>query len=170
VLLFEGPLDSHFLNTIESKLENTSFVRVDSDTVDKLIKKEDTSTSILSNEQQEKLKTIAQKEVPAEQFAVILEHLQPDDQPVVITRPEFMRRMKEMSAVGGGYEFMGGMKENYNVIVNTNHPLISKIIDESDEQIQSKKMKQVIDLALLSQNLLKGKDLTKFIQKSVEML
>jgi len=171
VLLLEGPLDAHFLNAMEMKLENTSFVRVDADTVDKLIKKEDDATSILSAEQQETLKSIAELGVPKEQFSVILENLQPTDQPVIITRPEFMRRMKEMSAAGGGgFEFMGMMPENYNVIVNTNHPLMSKILDEGDEQVKSAKMKQAIDLALLSQNLLKGEELTKFIQKSVELL
>ncbi|MDQ3050320.1 MAG: molecular chaperone HtpG [Bacteroidota bacterium] len=172
VLTMEGPIDSHFLNHMEMKLEKTSFVRVDADTLDKLIVKEDSSTSLLSTEQQELIKTIAEKNVPVEQYSVVLEHLQPSDQPVVITRPEFMRRMKEMSASGGGgqFAFMGGMKENFNVIVNTNHPLMSKIVNENDEHIQGAKMKQAIDLALLSQNLLKGEDLTMFIQKSVELL
>jgi len=170
VLILEGPLDSHFLNHMEMKFENTSFVRVDADTIDKLIVKDDGSTSILSNEQQEAIKSIAQKSVPQEQFSVVLEHLHSSDQPVIITRPEFMRRMKEMSAAGGGYSFMGEMKENFNVIVNTNHPLMSKILTETDAAVQSAKMKQAIDLALLSQNLLKGEELTRFIQKSVELL
>jgi len=170
ILTMEGPLDAHFLNHMEMKLENTSFVRVDADTIDKLIVKEDDSTSLLSKEQQEQIKEIAQKNVPQEQYAVVLEHLQPSDQPVIITRPEFMRRMKEMSAVGGGYSFMGEMKESFNVIVNTNHPLMNKILSETDDQIKSSKMKQAIDLALLSQNLLKGEELTRFIQKSVELL
>ena len=172
ILTMEGPLDSHFLNHMEMKLENTAFVRVDADTIDKLIVKEDSATSLLSAEQQEAIKAIAEKTVPVEQYSVVLEHLQPSDQPVIITRPEFMRRMKEMSAAGGGgqFAFMGEMKENFNVIVNTNHPLMSKILHESDDQVKSAKMKQAIDLALLSQNLLKGEDLTKFIQKSVELL
>jgi len=172
ILTMEGPLDSHFLNHMEMKLEQTAFVRVDADTIDKLIVKDDNSVSLLSTEEQELIKSIAEKNVPVEQYAVVLEHLQPSDQPVVITRPEFMRRMKEMSAAGGGgqFSFMGDMKENFNVVVNTNHPLMSKIIHESDEQVKSTKMKQVIDLALLSQNLLKGEELTKFIQKSVELL
>ena len=96
--------------------------------------------------------------------------MQSDDAPVTITRPEFMRRMKEMAAVGGGYDFMGGMKENFNVVVNTNHPLMSRILSETDESAQANKMKQVVDLALLSQGLLKGEELSKFIKKSVEML
>jgi molecular chaperone HtpG len=170
VLVFEGPLDSHFINTIEAKLENVKFVRVDSDSVDKLIQKDDTSTSVLTDSQQENLKKIAEEVVPKEQYSVVLEHLQSEDQPVVITRPEFMRRMREMSAVGGPMDFMGGMKENFNVVINTNHPLMKKILDEGDSGIQSTKMKQAIDLALLSQNLLKGEELTRFIKNSVGML
>jgi molecular chaperone HtpG len=172
VLTMDGPLDSHFLNHMEMKLENTAFVRVDADTIDKLIVKDDSSTSLLSEEEQSAIKSIAEKNVPVDQYSVVLEHLQPSDQPVVITRPEFMRRMKEMSAAGGGgqFAFMGQMPENFNVIVNTNHPLMSKILHESDDQIKSAKMKQAIDLALLSQNLLKGEELTRFIQKSVELL
>lgn len=170
VLFLEGPLDAHFLNAMESKMENLSFVRVDADTTDKLIKKDDNTVSVLTQEQQDIIKGIAAKGVPAEQYAVVLEHLQPSDQPVVITRPEFMRRMKEMSAAGGGYSFMGDMKENFNVIVNTNHPLMSKILLEPDGEQQFVRMKQAIDLALLSQGLLKGEELTRFIKKSVDLL
>lgn len=170
VLIMEGPLDAHFLNAMESKLENTSFVRVDADTVDKLILKEENTTSVLSADEVEKLKSFAQLNVPKEQYSVVLENLSPDDAPVTITRPEFMRRMKEMSSVGGGYDFMGGMSEQYNVVVNTNHPLMSKILNETDENIKTFKMKQAIDLARLSQNLLKGEELTQFIQKAVSTL
>lgn len=170
VLVFEGPLDSHFINQMESRLEGISFLRVDSDTIDQLIKKTDSSTSVLTNEQQEALKEIAQKGVPQEQYSVTLEHLQPSDAPVIITRPEFMRRMREMSSVGGGYEFMSGMKENFNVVVNTNHPLMSKILGEKEAETQAIKMKQAVDLAMLSQGLLKGEELSKFIRKSVELL
>ena len=171
VLNLEGPIDSHFLNHMEMKLENTSFVRVDSDTIDKIIVKEEESVSILSSDQLELLKVIAEKNVPIEQYSVVLENLQPSDQPVVITRPEFMRRMKEMSASGGGqYAFMGEMKENFNVIVNTNHPLMSKILNETDSSVKDSKMKLAIDLARLSQNLLKGEEMTKFINKSIELL
>ncbi len=170
VLIFEGPLDSHFINTMESKNENISFIRVDADTTEKLIKREETATSVLTEKQLDDLKVLAQKSVPEQQFAIMLEHLQPSDQPVIITRPEFMRRMKEMAAAGGSLDFMGGMKENYNVVVNTNHPLMSKLLSEGDESVQSAKMKQAIDLALLSQNLLKGEELTRFIKNSVELL
>ncbi len=170
VLIMEGPLDAHFLNALESKLENTSFVRVDADTVDKLILKEENTTSVLTDEEVENLKSFAQLNVPKEQYTVVLENLSPDDAPVTITRPEFMRRMKEMSSVGGGYDFMGGMSEQFNVVVNTNHPLMSKILNETDEQIKTFKMKQAIDLARLSQNLLKGEELTQFIQKAVSTL
>lgn len=171
ILNLEGPIDSHFLNHMEMKLENTAFVRVDSDTIDKIIVKEDESVSVLTSEQLELIKGIAEKNVPVEQYSVILENLQPSDQPVVITRPEFMRRMKEMSAAGGGqYAFMGEMKENFNVIVNTNHPLMSKILNEPDASVQGSKMKLAIDLARLSQNLLRGEEMTKFINKSIELL
>ena len=170
VLYLEGPLDAHFLNAMEMKMENLSFVRVDADTTDKLIKKDEDAVSVLSKEQQETIKGIAEKGVPKEQYAVVLENLQPDDQPVTITRPEFMRRMKEMSATGGGYAFMGDMKENFNVVVNTNHPLMSKILEEKDASQQQVKMKQAIDLALLGQGLLKGEELTRFIKNSVELL
>jgi len=171
ILNLEGPIDSHFLNHMEMKLENTAFVRVDSDTIDKIIVKEDESVSVLTSEQLELIKGIAEKNVPVEQYSVILENLQPSDQPVVITRPEFMRRMKEMSAAGGGqYAFMGEMKENFNVIVNTNHPLMSKILNEPDASVQGSKMKLAIDLARLSQNLLRGEEMTNFINKSIELL
>lgn len=170
VLVMEGPLDAHFLNSMETKLENTSFVRVDADTVEKLILKEENTTSLLSGEEQEKIKEIAMKQVPAEQYSVVLENLTADDAPVTITRPEFMRRMKEMSSVGGGYEFMGMMKEQFNVVVNTNHPLMGRILKEQDAEVQANKIKQAIDLARLSQNLLKGEELTSFIQKSIHSL
>ena len=156
---------------MEMKMENTSFVRVDAETVDKLIEKEESSESLLTKDQQDQLKSIAEKEVPKEHYTVMLEPLQTTDLPVTITRPEFMRRMKEMSAAGGGqYGFMGNMPEQFNVIVNTNHPLISKILSEPDAATQSIKMKQVIDLARLAQNLLKGEELTKFINVSVNAL
>jgi molecular chaperone HtpG len=170
VLVFEGPLDSHFINQMESRLDGISFHRVDSDTIDQLIKKSDSSTSVLTNEQQEVIREIAKKGVPEEQYSVTLEHLQPSDAPVTITRPEFMRRMREMSSVGSGYDFMTGMKENFNVVVNTNHPLMSKILNEQEPEKQAMKMKQAVDLAMLSQGLLKGEDLSKFIRKSVELL
>ena len=170
VLIFEGPLDSHFINTMESRFGDISFLRVDADTIDQLIKKADATTSLLSNEQQEAIKEIAQKGVPAEQYSVTLENLQISDAPVIITRPEFMRRMKEMSSVGGGHDFMMGMKENFNVVVNTNHPLMSKILEEQNNENRFMKMKQAIDLAMLSQGLLKGEDLSKFIKKSVDLL
>lgn len=169
VLHFEGPLDSHFINTMEYKLENVSFTRVDSDTVDNLIKKTDSSESLLTKDQQEQLKEIAIKTVPQKQYQVQLEALQTTDAPVLVTRPEYMRRMREMSA-GGGMDFMGGMKENLNLVINTNHPLMNKILVDTDGEKQFDRMKQAVDLALLSQGLLKGESLSKFIKKSVELL
>jgi len=171
VLLLEGPLDAHFINMLESKLPDTSFVRVDSDTIDKLIAKDEPSVSVLSDEQQNVIKEIAEKQVPGQQYQVALENLQPTEAPVIITRPEFMRRMKEMSATGGGgYAFMGEMPENFQVIVNTNHPLMSKLVSEKDDQKRAEGMKSAIDLARLAQGLLKGEELTAFIKRSVELL
>jgi molecular chaperone HtpG len=171
VLLLEGPLDSHFINMLESKLEHTTFVRVDADTIDKLIAKHAPSISVLSDDQQNQVKEIAQKQVPEQQYQIKLEHLQPTESPVIITRPEFMRRMKEMSAAGGGgYSFMGDMPENYQVIVNTNHPLMSRILSEKDDSKRNNDMKTAIDLARLAQGLLKGEELTEYIKRSVERI
>lgn len=169
VLHFEGPLDSHFINTMEYKLENVRFTRVDADTIDHLIRKTDSAESLLTKDQQEQLKEIVLKTVPQEQYQVQLEALQTTDAPVLVTRPEFIRRMREMSA-GGGMDFMGGMKENLNLVINTNHPLMSKILLDADGEKQFDRMKQAVDLALLSQGLLKGESLSKFIKKSVELL
>jgi len=172
VLVLDTPIDSHFVNFLESKLENTSFVRVDADTIDKLINKEEAQPSKLSEEQQNTLKPIVEKVVPKERFTVVFESLSEKDSPILVTQPEFMRRMKDMSAMGGGggMGFMGTMPEMYNLVVNSNHPLISKILAESDAVKQEQLTKQATDLALLSQNLLKGEELTKFIKRSVELI
>lgn len=172
VLMMDSPLDAHFINHLESKLENVQFVRVDSDTVDKLIKKDDTQVSKLTEEEQNTLKPIVEGVVAKEKFSVVFESLSESDSPMLITRPEFMRRMKDMSAMGGGggMNFYGSMPDMYNLVVNSNHPLIGKILAEKNGDTQAQLAKQAADLALLSQGLLKGEELTKFIKRSVEMI
>ena len=172
VLVLDGPFDAHFINHLESKLKDTSLVRVDSETVDKLIKKDETQPSKLNEEQQKSLQPVIEAVVPKEKFTVSFESLSEKDAPVMITRPEFMRRMKDMSALGGGggMNFYGNLPDMYNLVVNSNHPLIGKILAEADGGKQSQLAKQACDLAMLSQGLLKGEELTKFIKRSIELI
>ena len=171
VLVFDSPIDSHYINQLESKLKDTSFVRVDADTIDKLIKKEEAQPSKLSEAEQKQLQPVIESVVPKEKFIVVFESLSEKDAPMLITKPEFMRRMKDMSAMGGGgMNFYGSMPDMHNLIVNSNHPLISKILHEKDADKQKQLTKQTADLAMLSQGLLKGEELTKFIKRSVELI
>lgn len=172
VLLMDTMLDPHYINHLESKLKDTQFVRVDSDTIDKLIKKDDNTISKLTEADQKTLQPIIEGTVNKEQFTVVFENLSEKDQPMLITRPEFMRRMKDMNQLGGGGmgAFYGNMPDMYNLVVNSNHPLISRIMNEKDESIQKNLAKQAADLALLSQGLLKGESLTNFIKRSVELI
>ncbi len=171
VLLMETMIDSHYINQLESKLKDISFVRVDADTAEKLIKTENKKESKLSEEQIKILQPIIEANVPKEQFMVMFENLNENDSPMLITRPEFMRRMKDMNALGGGgMNFYGNMPEMYNLVVNSNHPLINRILNENDTEKQKILSKQASDLALLSQGLLKGEQLTNFIKRSVELI
>jgi len=170
VLWMDGVIDSHFVNFLEQKLDQVRFIRVDSDTVDKLIRKDEIRTSKLDEQQQGQLKELAEGIVNKEQYQVSLEPMAEEDAPVLVTRPEYMRRMKEMSALGGGYGFMGEMPEHYQLVVNTNHPLMSKILVNSDQGERTEKMRQAVDLALLSQGLLKGEALTRFLERSVALI
>ncbi|MFM2018345.1 MAG: molecular chaperone HtpG [Bacteroidota bacterium] len=170
VLVMDSMIDPHFINFLESKLENTSFVRVDADTIDKLIRKDEPMPSKLSDEEKDALRPVIEEQLPKEQFNVMFESLSETEAPMMITRPEFMRRMKEMSALGGGMNMFGNMPEMHNLVVNTNHPLVTKIVSETDADTKKKLIKQTADLALLSQGLLKGEELTKFIKRSVEMI
>ncbi len=171
VIVFDSPIDSHYINHLEQKLENTSFIRVDADTIDKIIKKEDAMPSKLSEKEQDTLKPIVEGIVTKDKFSVVFESLSEKDAPMIITKPEFMRRMKDMSAMGGGgMQFYGSMPDMHNLVVNSNHPLISKILNEVDADKQKQLTKQTIDLAMLSQGLLKGEELTKFIKRSVELI
>lgn len=172
VLLMDTMLDPHYINHLESKLKDTQFVRVDSDTVDKLIKKDENTISKLTEADQKTLQPIIEGTVNKEQFTVVFENLSEKDHPMLITRPEFMRRMKDMNQLGGGGmgAFYGNMPDMYNLVVNSNHPLISRIMNEKDEAIQTNLAKQAADLALLSQGLLKGESLTNFIKRSVDLI
>lgn len=170
VLLMDTPLDSHLVSRLEQHNEKLKFSRVDADTIDKLINKEEAQPSKLSDEEQTSLKPIFEGQVEKGKFTVTFESLSETDQPVIITRPEFMRRMKDMSVAGGGANMFGMMPEMYNLVVNANHPLTSKILVEANAEKQSQLAKQACDLALLSQGLLKGEDLTKFIKRSVDLI
>jgi len=155
---------------LEEKLENVTFSRVDADTIEKLIQKEEVLPSNLSEDQEKELKPVIEGVVPKEKFNVVFESLDETSSPMMITRPEFMRRMKEMQEVGGGGGFGGNFPEMYNLVVNANHPLTSKILMEQDKEKQSQLAKQATDLALLSQGMLKGSDLTNFINRSVDLI
>jgi molecular chaperone HtpG len=170
VLLMDGVVDSHFVNFLEHKIEGTSFVRVDAETTDKLIRKDEAMVSILTEDEQTKISDLTKEVVTGDNYIVNLEPLSDKDVPALITRPEFMRRMKEMAATGGGYDFMGGMAEQYNLIINSNHPLMKKVLVETDPEKQRAVLRQAVDLAMLSQGLLKGEALTGFIKRSVEMI
>ncbi|MEO2064560.1 MAG: molecular chaperone HtpG [Christiangramia sp.] len=171
VLMLDSPIVSHLLQKLESSKENISFVRVDSDHVDNLIKKDEEKISKLSDEEKEKLKADLEKVIPSEKYTIQLEAMDSHEAPLIITQPEFMRRMKEMQQTGGGGMFgMGNMPEMYNLIVNTNHELISNILNTKTEKKQQRLIKQSLDLARLSQNLLKGEELTAFIKRSFEMV
>ena len=171
VLLFDGVLDSHFINTLEQKLEKTQIKRVDSDTTDKLISKDEKLESVLSKEEEEQVKGIFDKSINNKNMTVAVESMSPEDLPVVITMSEFMRRMKDMAKTGGGgYGFMGAMPDHYNVAINGNHTIVQKILKATDEEQKIKLAKQAYDLALLSQNMLTGPELTNFIKRSVELV
>ncbi|WP_423818510.1 molecular chaperone HtpG [Salinimicrobium sp. TIG7-5_MAKvit] len=171
VLLLDSPIVSHLLQKLEMGDEKVSFVRVDSDHIDNLIKKDEEKISKLNEEEKEKLKADFEKVVPKEKYTVQLEALDSNAAPLIITQPEFMRRMKEMQQTGGGGMFgMGNMPEMYNLVVNTNHSLIGEILNTKTEKKQERLIKQSLDLARLSQNLLKGEELTSFIKRSFDMI
>ncbi|QQX75581.1 MULTISPECIES: molecular chaperone HtpG [Aequorivita] len=171
VLLLDSPIVAHLLQKVESKEEKISFVRVDSDHVENLIKKDDAQISKLSDEEKETLKTFLEGVIPKEKFSVQLEALDSNANPFIITEPEFMRRMKDMQKTGGGGMFgMGGFPEMYNLIVNTNHELVSEILNTKTEKKKERLVNQALDLARLSKNLLKGEELTAFIKRSYEMI
>ncbi|MCH2655181.1 MAG: molecular chaperone HtpG [Flavobacteriales bacterium] len=170
VLLLDSPIVSHLLQKLETNEENITFTRVDADQIDKLIVKEDSTPSKLSEESQEQLKKLIEGIVSKATYTVQLEPMDSKALPFLITQPEFMRRMKEMQQTGGGGMFGGNMPEMYNLIVNTNHPLVSQILETKTKKKQERLVKQSVDLARLSQNLLKGEELTSFINRSFDMI
>jgi molecular chaperone HtpG len=171
VLLLDSPIVSHLIQKLESTKENISFVRVDSDHVDNLIKKDETMVSKLSEDEKTALDTVLKEVVPSDKFMVQLEAMDSNSAPFMITQPEFMRRMKEMQQTGGGGMFgMGNMPEMYNLVVNTNSDLVSEILNTKTKKKQERLITQSLDLAQLSQGLLKGEALTNFINRSYEMI
>jgi molecular chaperone HtpG len=171
VLLMDGPLDNHLISMLEQKLEKTQVKRVDSGTIDSLINKGDAIASVLNEEQTAAVKSVFEKNIQQPGMNVSIEGLSPDELPVTITMDEFMRRMKDMAAMGGGgMNFYGSLPDNYKVTVNGNHPLINKIAASDNEEEQGRMAKQAIDLAMLAQGMLKGADLTAFVKRSVALI
>ncbi|WP_338407948.1 molecular chaperone HtpG [uncultured Flavobacterium sp.] len=171
VLLLDSPIIPHLIQKIEGDNKELTFVRVDSDHIDNLIKKEETTISKLSDEEKESLKIVLEALVPKQNYQVQLQPMDSQAAPFIITQPEFMRRMKEMSQSGGGGMFgMGNMPEMYNLVVNTNSELASNILNMKDKTAQEGLVKQALDLAKLSQNLLKGEELTAFVKRSFDLI
>jgi molecular chaperone HtpG len=169
VLNLEGPLISHLISKLESTNSDLTFARVDADTIENLIAKDDVNPSLLSEEEENKLKEIIEAEVDKEKYTIQVQNLSSDDAPFMITQSEFMRRMKEQQQLsGGGMQMFGDLPENYNLVVNSNHSLVSKILAEGKENKEM--IQQFLDLALLSQGLLKGEKLTEFVKRSVNLI
>ncbi|MFM9020352.1 MAG: molecular chaperone HtpG [Sediminibacterium sp.] len=171
VLKMETIVDAAFINTMESKWENVSFVRVDADIVDNLIDKQEKEESVLTKEQTEQLKELFKLDIPELHVTTEVKGLSIDSDPVIATRPEFMRRMKDMGVTGGGMTaFYAQMPDEVTLTVNGNHPIFGSLLQETDEALKKDRVRNLADLALLSQGLLKGNDLTAFIQRSVRMM
>ncbi|WP_425422745.1 molecular chaperone HtpG [Phaeodactylibacter xiamenensis] len=169
VLIFDNVIDNHFMQHLEQKLGDVTFVRVDSDTVDNLVQKDEATESVLNEDEQNTVKGVFEKIVTDKGSSVITKALSPEDQPVTITRPEFMRRMKEMQSLQG--MSFGDFPDSVNVVVNTNHPLVAqKLLKEEDEGKQQEVADYLYKLAMLNQQMLKGADLTAFINKSLDFL
>lgn len=169
VLLLDSPIISHLLQKLETTKEKISFARVDSDTIENLIKKEEENISKLNEKEKETLNSILEEIIPKEKFTIQLEASDSNTPPFMITLPEFMRRMKDMQASGGGGMF-GNMPEIYNLVVNTNSDLITNILNTKTKNKRERLINQSLDLAKLSQNLLKGQDLTNFIKRSFDLI
>ena len=169
VLLLDSPIISHLLQKLETTKEKISFARVDSDTIENLIKKEEENISKLNEKEKETLNSILEEIIPKEKFTIQLEASDSNTPPFMITLPEFMRRMKDMQATGGGGMF-GNMPEIYNLVVNTNSDLITNILNTKTKNKRERLINQSLDLAKLSQNLLKGQDLTNFIKRSFDLI
>nr|WP_167297384.1 molecular chaperone HtpG [Pedobacter sp. SG918] len=169
VLVLDSPIDNHFINQLEQKLEKTSIKRVDSSVADKLIEKDEQNEHVLTEDQVKEVTAIFEKAITKPGMHVEIVALHPEELPVTITMDEFMRRMKDMAAMGGGMGFYGQMPDNYKVAINGNHKLVSKILKAEGEE-QSNLAKQAVDLALLAQGMLTGAELTAFVSRSVELI
>ena len=170
VLLMDSPLDNHFISHLERDLEKVQIKRVDSDVLEKLIDKGETLTSNLSEAQTKEIKEIYEKAITKPGMEINVENLSPEAMPVSVTMDEFMRRMKDMAALGGGMNFYRAMPDRYKVAINANHPLATRILAESSEETRKALAQQAFDLALLAQGMLTGSELTSFVERSVKII
>jgi molecular chaperone HtpG len=170
VLLMNSPIDNHFINTLEQKLEKVALKRVDSSVASKLIEKDEALESVLTEDQSKVVKEVFEKAITKPGYTVEIVGLNPEELPVTVTMDEFMRRMKDMAQMGGGMSFYGSMPDNYKVAINGNHKLIGKILHSENAEEQTLLAKQAIDLALLTQGMLTGAELTAFVSRSVELI
>ena len=171
VLVLDSPIDSHFIQHLESKLEKTQLKRVDADVVEKLIQTDSAYANLLTEDQSKAVKELFEKAINNKNYTVEVEGLSPEEMPVTITMEEWMRRMKDMAQTGGGpMSFYGSLPDSYKVAINGNHPMVDKVLKAESEEEKERLAKQAFDLALLSQGLLTGKDLTAFVKRSVEMI
>jgi molecular chaperone HtpG len=171
VLVLDSPIDSHFIQHLESKLEKTQLKRVDADVVEKLIQTDSAYSNLLTEDQSKAVKELFEKAINNKNYTVEVEGLSPEEMPVTITMEEWMRRMKDMAQTGGGpMSFYGALPDSYKVAINGNHPMVDKVLKAESEEEKERLAKQAFDLALLSQGLLTGKDLTAFVKRSVEMI
>jgi molecular chaperone HtpG len=169
VLVIDGPLAPHWVSKLEQTYENVTFARVDADTLDKLIQKDEEIPSKITKEDEEKLKPLFEQTVNKQKFQIQFESMNSDDAPIVITQPEFIRRMMEQQKMGGA-GFMGAFPETYNMVVNSNHDKISEVLAIAEDSDKVNKIKQLTDLAMLSQGMLKGAALSDFIDRSIELV
>ncbi|MBK6331876.1 MAG: molecular chaperone HtpG [Bacteroidetes bacterium] len=171
VLLLDSPIVAHLIQKLESENDKLKFVRVDADHVDNLIKKGEEAVSVLNEDEKKQLQESLEEVISKQTYTIQFQPMSADASPFMITRPEFMRRMKEMSAHGGGGMFgMGNLPDMFNLVVNTNHPLVHNLLHSTDKEKQNQQIKQALDIAKLSQNLLKGEELTAFVKRSFEMM
>ena len=168
VLLLDSPIISHLIQKLERDKEKISFTRVDSDAVENIIKKDEPTASKLTDDEKDKLKPIIEAVIPGDKYTIQMEAMDSSSLPFVLTQPEFMRRMKEMQQTGGG--MMGSFPEMFTLLVNTNHDIVGQILNTKTSKKRERLIHQSLDLARLSQNLLKGEDLTTFIKRSVDLI
>jgi len=170
VLLMNSAIDNHFVSSLEQKLDKTLLKRVDSSVASKLIEKDESVESVLTEEQSAKVKEVFEKAIVKPGFQVEIVGLHPEEFPVTVTMDEFMRRMKDMAQMGGGMSFYGNLPDSYKVAINGNHKLVNRILQTEDAAEQGALAKQAVDLALLSQGMLTGAELTAFVNRSVELI